>query len=110
MVRWGRCGRVKRRHRGTGACLFHLNPRLLPHPAVILLRGYRVAVTCVDAFGRESACLRFVEVDVTNGQKIVVTGVPTSGRSDITNFYVYCSLPFGETLYVSRRLDLGLGG
>jgi len=71
---------------------------------------YRVAVTCVDAFGRESACLGFVEVDVTNGQKIVVTGVPTSGRSDITNFYVYCSLPFGETLYVSRRLDLGLGG
>ena len=52
----------------------------------------------------------FVEVDVSNGQKIVVAGVPTSGRADITSFYVYCSLPFGEQLYLSRKLDLGLGG
>ena len=107
-----RCGRVK-----TDGAWGYWGLPVPPKPAASTASGgdltegrYRVAITCVDAFGRESACLGFVEIDVTNGQKIVVTGVPTSGRSDITSFYVYCSLPFGETLYVSRRLDLGLGG
>mgnify|MGYP000390845260 FL=1 len=105
-----RCGRVK----SDGTWNYWGLP-VPPKPSVTVGSGdltegrYRVAVTCVTADGRESGCLGFVEVDVANGQKIVVTGVPTSGRSDITSFYVYCSLPFGETLYFSRALDLGLG-
>mgnify|MGYP000529397921 FL=1 len=106
-----RCGRVK----SDGAWNYWGIP-VPPKPSVTVGSGdltegrYRIAVTCVTADGRESGCLGFVEVDVSNGQKIVVAGVPTSGRSDITSFYVYCSLPFGEQLYLSRKLDLGLGG
>ena len=106
-----RCGRVK----SDGAWNYWGLP-VPPKPSVTAGSGdltegrYRVAVTCVTADGRESGCLGFVEVDVVKGQNIVVAGVPTIGRLDITGFYVYCSLPFGEQLYLSRKLDLGLGG
>ena len=106
-----RCGRVK----SDGTWNYWGLP-VPPKPSVTAGSGdltegrYRVAVTCVTADGRESGCLGFVEVDVVKGQNIVVAGVPTIGRLDITGFYVYCSLPFGEQLYLSRKLDLGLGG
>ena len=106
-----RCGRVK----PDGTWNYWGLP-VPPKPSVTVGSGdltegrYRIAVTCVTADGRESGCLGFVEVDVVKGQNIVVAGVPTIGRLDITGFYVYCSLPFGEQLYLSRKLDLGLGG
>lgn len=75
-----------------------------------LTRGtYRVAVTCVTSSGEESGAIDFAEIDITDGQKLTVTGIPTSGRSDVAAFNLYVSLPYGETLYFSKRIDLGLG-
>lgn len=86
---------------------------LPPKPVLTSVAGdltegrYRAAITCVTASGEESGASSFMEVDISHGQAILVSGVPISGRSDVVGFNAYCSLPHSPQMYLSQRLTLG---
>lgn len=69
---------------------------------------YQVAITFIDAHGRESGASLPVEVVVAAGQGIRLTGFPAAHDPSTALVRVYCSRPNGDLLYAVQDLPVGL--
>lgn len=67
---------------------------------------YQVAITFVDAAGRESGATLPVEVEVPEGGGIRLSQFPVAVRPETAWARVYCSLPGGEDLFWVMDLPL----
>jgi hypothetical protein len=69
---------------------------------------YQVAITFLDVDGRESAASFPVEVDVAQGQGILLSQFPAAVDPRTALVRVYCSKPNGGPLYYVQDLPVGL--
>lgn len=68
---------------------------------------YRIALTYVDATGRESAALPGVSVAVGQGGGIEVSAIPVPVGASVVAKRLYLSVPADPTLYLAATLSAG---
>ncbi len=70
--------------------------------------SYQVAITYLEAGGRESAASPAVEVQVAEGEGIRLTSIPVPADAEVTQIRVYCSPANGDLLYAAQDIPPGL--
>lgn len=69
---------------------------------------YQVAITHMDADGRESGSSLAMEVELTAGEGIALTSIPQPTEASVTSVRVYASGANGEELRYVRDLPVGM--
>lgn len=86
-----------------------------PLPSISLQAGllpageYQVALTYVDAFGRESGARSAQTISVSGGRGIVLSGMPIPVDSAIVGINVYATAQSGSQLVLVRSVPVGTG-
>lgn len=69
---------------------------------------YQVAVTYLDADGRESGSTLATEVELTTGQGLALSAIPQPVDASVTTVRIYATEANGEVLYFARDLPVGV--
>lgn len=67
---------------------------------------YQVAITFLDAYGRESGATLAAEIDVEQGQGIALSNFPVPASADIEYVRIYCSPPNGDMMYLAQDIPV----
>lgn len=83
-------------------------PNLSPYPGGGLVAGnYVVAATWLDAEGRESGAVGSVDVEIAEGEAILVHGIPPAPETAVL-CRIYVSPPNGSELYAAKEIAAGV--
>lgn len=84
-------------------------PTLSANASGALAEGtYQVAVTFLDADGRESGSTLAAEIDLETGQGILLSNIPQPAAAGVELVRVYCTETNGEELYFVMDVPVGM--